>query len=142
MKRNIVVLSLLTLLFSVAQIDGEENEPDKSETKKISFWMKKKLELSQEILHGLAEADYDGIDKSAHTMQTLNRIEGWVRRHDSKQYRQQLGVFKQATEDLIEHAEDENLEGATLAFTKMTFSCVACHQHLREPHRNESKAEK
>jgi len=141
-KRIIVVLSLFTMLFACTLIQGEESEPEKEQTKDVSFWMKKKLELSQEILHGLAEADYDKIDKSAQTMQTLSRIEGWVRRHDSKPYREQLRVFQQATEDLIKHAEDENLDGATISFAQLTFSCVACHKHLREPHRNEAKAEK
>ncbi|MFO0820084.1 MAG: hypothetical protein U1A77_19195 [Pirellulales bacterium] len=96
-----------------------------------TIWMKKKLDYAQQILGGIAEADYDRIAKNASSMKALSRIEGFVRGR-TPGYRTQLQIFQDATEELLRQAEKENVDGASLAFTQLTISCVNCHKQLRE----------
>ena len=44
----------------------------------------------------------------------------------------QLVGRRYSVDELIRHSNEKNLDGATLAFTQMTLSCVNCHQQLRE----------
>jgi hypothetical protein len=44
-----------------------------------SFWMKKKLEYSQNILGGIANADFDKIVENAEAMRGLSKVEGFIR---------------------------------------------------------------
>jgi len=96
-----------------------------------TIWMKKKLDYAQQILGGIAEADYDRIAKNAASMKALGRIEGFVRGR-TPGYRTQLQIFQDATDELLRQAEKENVDGAALAFTQLTISCVNCHKQLRE----------
>lgn len=95
-----------------------------------SVWMKKKLEYSQAILRGLALGDFELIGTNAAQMRLLNKVEGFVRRRNP-QYRQQVRVFEDVCDELVEQANEENLAGVTLAFHQLTVNCVRCHQALR-----------
>lgn len=99
--------------------------------KPVSFWMDKKLEYSQHILSGLALEDFEKIGRTAQAMQRLGKIETFVRRHDTEAYRTQFRVFQFANEELIRLAAEKNIDGAALAFTQLTLSCVNCHKQLR-----------
>jgi cytochrome c556 len=126
MKRWILVLSLLPLFVLGGRADAQD--PPREDA---SYWMKRKLELSQDVLEGLALADYEKIGDSARTMQRLNAIENFVRGRNEA-YRAQLEIFRYANESLIKNADKQNLDGAALAFNQMTLSCVNCHKQLRE----------
>ncbi|MFO0903081.1 MAG: hypothetical protein U0939_08790 [Pirellulales bacterium] len=104
--------------------DAEEGAPH-------TVWMRKKLDYTQEILAGIAVADYDRIAKNASSMRALSRIEGFVRGR-TPGYRGQLQIFEEATDELLRQAEKENVDGAALAFTQLTISCVNCHKQLRQ----------
>ena len=107
-------------------------DPSKAEpTGEASVWMRKKLDYSQQILEGIAEADFERIATNAQAMRALGKVEGFVRGR-TPGYRSQLQIFQDATEQLIKHAEKDNVDGAALAFTQLTISCVNCHKHLRE----------
>ena len=49
----------------------------------------------------------------------------------SDEYKYQALAFKKATENLLAKAKAKNIDGATLAYSDMTRSCVGCHQSLR-----------
>lgn len=104
---------------------------DNPDGKPASFWMVKKLALSQSILAALALGDAEAIAQHAKAMDTLSRIEGWARRKDSKKYRAELEWFRTVNADLIQQAEQKDFDGAALALTQVTLSCVKCHRHLR-----------
>jgi hypothetical protein len=101
------------------------------EEQKASFWMKKKLEYTGQILAGLTSEDYEQVAKSARTMNTLGYLEKWVRA-GSPEYRQQLRIFQSANRQLIEMADEENLDGAAIAYVQLTLSCVNCHKVVRD----------
>lgn len=105
-----------------------EDQPKKDEP---SIWMKQKLVYSQRILNGLATEDFDLIAENATAMKGLSRIEAFVR-GKTEGYRTHLKTFEFATNELIRNSEQQNLDGATLAFTQMTISCVNCHKVIRD----------
>ena len=126
MRRSSVLGVLCIVLLPLAL--GAEDPKDEPEP---SVWMKQKLKYSQEILNGLALEDYDLIEKSALSMKGLSRIEAFVRQKPEG-YRTQLKTFEFSVSELARNAEDKNIDGATLAFTQMTISCVNCHKELRK----------
>ncbi len=101
---------------------------------KASFWMQKKLQYSTAILAGLTSEDFEQIAKNAHSMNALGHLEKWVRA-GSSDYGSQLKIFEFANKQLIEMANDENLDGAAIAFVQLTLSCVNCHKVVRGPPR-------
>jgi soluble cytochrome b562 len=115
-------------LFTVQTCCGQE--PSANKVDEESIWMKKKLEYSRHILEGLATADFDKIASNAQAMQSLNKIENFIRGR-TPGYRHQLQIFQSATAEILKQAEQENVEGAALAFTQLTTSCVNCHKQLR-----------
>ena len=108
---------------------GDEQAGASSE-QPISFWMKKKLEYSQNILAGITNADFDKIVVNAEAMRNLSKVEGFVRRQ-TPGYRTQLQIFEESADEIIRQGKKDNVDGAALAFTQLTISCVNCHKHLR-----------
>ena len=119
------------VLLAVDEETDKKKQPQNKQQYE-SVWMKRKLEMSHKIMEGLARGDLETVSSSARTMRALSKIEGWARRSDTREYRRQLKFFDGANSEVIKQAESDNLNGATLAFTQMTISCVACHQHLRD----------
>jgi hypothetical protein len=111
----------------VAPSDPAEKQPSES----MSFWMKKKLDFSKNVLEGIALGDFDKVVQNAQTLRSLSKIEAFVRR-DTPGYRQQVVQFEHSLDELIRTGRKENVEGATLAFHQLTVSCVQCHRQLRE----------
>jgi len=129
MKRILLAAALIGVAVTGAsRAIGQEEDKEHP----ISYWMQKKLEYSQQILNGLATEDFAQIRKNAAAMKRLSRIEGFVRRTDTQSYRTQLHIFDFANNELIQAAEDKNVEGAALAFTQLTLSCVNCHKVIRQ----------
>lgn len=123
---GVSVLLVVVCMQSVARAEAEEQGPQKA-----SFWMKQKLQRSQNILAGLTSGDFEKIAANAESMSVLNHLEGFVRR-DNPGYKTQVTFFQFANDELIRAAHKKNLERATLAYTQLTISCVNCHKQLRE----------
>ena len=52
----------------------------------------------------------------------------------------QLQIFQNANQQMIRMADDENLDGAALAYVQLTLSCVNCHKIVRD-HAHKAPAE-
>lgn len=129
MRQTLILgLCILAASFAVVTVPGQETKEQPE-----SFWMNKKLEYSKHILEGITTENFEAIRESAGAMRRLSALEGFVRRKDTKAYRAQLAIFEFATDELMRHAEDKDVDGAALAFTQLTLSCVNCHKQLRLP---------
>lgn len=102
----------------------------------VSFWMKKKLAYSEQILAGLANEDFAAISKTARSMSALSAMEKWAR-GSVPEYQAQLTNFQSATQQLVRASDRENLDGAALAYVQLTLSCVQCHKVVRETLRSQ-----
>lgn len=111
-----------------------------AERAESNYWMTKKMEYSQNILRGLAKADFAAIEKSARSMNELTEIEKWLRGNTSE-YKRHLASFQAANKELIETAKDKNIDGATLAYMQLTMSCVQCHKLVRDSDKESAKPE-
>ena len=92
--------------------------------------MKQKLAFSQKVFAGLTEGNLVKAKEAAQAMKLLNKLELFARRK-SPAYRRQLRMFEFANDEIVEGAENNNLERATLAYTQLSISCISCHRQLR-----------
>lgn len=138
MKNRSILGGLIVGLFCCVEMGGAEDKSEKKppEAAHPSIWMKKKLDYSQAILGGIVTGDFDKIVENARAMKGLGKIEAFVR-NGTPGYGVQLHIFNEANDELIRQAEKDNVEGAALAFTSLTISCVNCHKQLREHQRVE-----
>jgi hypothetical protein len=93
--------------------------------------MHAKQQATHNILTGLTEGNFDKIRKNAEAMSLLDYLEGYARA-DVPGYKRQLSTFDSANRELIRQAREKNIEGATLAYTQLTISCIRCHQIVRD----------
>ncbi|MEO9594374.1 hypothetical protein [Rhodopirellula bahusiensis] len=112
-------------------VTADEVIPKETSEKPLDFWMQKKLDYSTDILRGLSMGDFDLIESNARQMRLLNKIEGFVRGRNAE-YRTQVHTFERVTDEVVRQAKKKNIDGVTLAYHQLTFSCVRCHQSLRE----------
>ena len=113
------LLVLMVVTSSVAQQKGSKDE-----------FMQKKLEQSQRILEGLTTDNFELIAANAKAMSTLTALEKWLGA-DTPEYQAQLKMFQLANQELVRNAEEQNLDGAALAYVQLTLTCVNCHKQLR-----------
>jgi soluble cytochrome b562 len=131
MSRVVVIVAFLALVHGVDSIDALEPKPEKAEP---SVWMRHKLDRSKDILEGLAQGDFDKIAKAAQALKVLSKVEAFAR-GDVSGYRRHLENFEDAVDEISNQANNDNLEGATLAFQQLTTSCVKCHAQIRKAKR-------
>ncbi|MBI3463229.1 MAG: hypothetical protein HY000_09245 [Planctomycetes bacterium] len=125
MKNSLVAAALAVTLVTAADVSAQN--PQATERNVI---MRRKLEHSQKILEGLAIEDFEMVRQNAKVMNTFSQLEKWYHA-DDRQYRAQLNIFLYANDEIARMAEAKNLEGASLAYTQLTLSCVNCHKHIR-----------
>ncbi len=116
-----VVLSLGVAAYSLAQDAG---------TDKTKAIMHAKLDHSKALLKGLATEDFDSLAKHADALSLLSLEADW-NVIQTAEYRRLSGDFRRSTKSLSEAAEENNLDGATLAYVGVTMKCVECHKYVR-----------
>ena len=92
--------------------------------------MRAKLAMVQKIVEGISTEDFDMVEAGATELVTLAESAAWKSSRDPY-YRHYSGNFEQAARGLIDAAKRESVEKSTFAYVHVTFSCTACHQHVR-----------
>jgi len=93
-------------------------------------FMRDKLELSQRVLEGLATEDYNLIIAKSTKLSAMTQEADW-RTFENPDFERFSADFRRHVEAVRKAAENKNLDGATLAYVKMTMSCVECHRAVR-----------
>jgi hypothetical protein len=93
--------------------------------------MRRKLQHSQKVLEGVALADFDKIAKHAEELTLISKRASF-RVYKTPLYELYSNEFRATAEELIKHAEKENLDAAALSYVELTLTCVKCHKHVRE----------
>jgi hypothetical protein len=131
MKTTLIVLVTFATIGIGSSLCAQDKGAKKPTQKEASVWMQMKLGLTQGILKGLTESDFDKIAGNAAAMNILDYFEAWSR-SDIPEYKRQLSYFDFANRELGRQAAAKNIEGATLAYNQLTVSCVTCHKIVRD----------
>ena len=126
MKTKFLLLTVVLALaagLSVALAQTKRNRAAKE-------FMRDKLELSQRVLEGLATEDYDLIIAKGTRLSAMSKEADW-RVFENPDYDQQSVTFRRHVNSLVKAAKDKNLDAATLAYVRVTMSCVDCHKLVR-----------
>jgi len=118
-----VILLAVGAGLSVALAQSKRNRATKE-------FMRDKLELSQRVLEGIATEDYDLIIAKGAKLSAMSRDSSW-QMFENPDYDQQSAIFRRHVNSLVKAAKDKNLDAATLAYVRMTMSCVDCHKLVR-----------
>jgi hypothetical protein len=116
------VACLATLIATLAA------QPQKySPTKEF---MLQKLEHSKRVLEGITMEDFALVAKHARTLRAMSLEASW-RTFENPDYLRHTESFRRTVDALAAAADEQNLDGATLCFVKVTMSCVDCHKFVR-----------
>lgn len=119
----VVVAGLLAvgLAFSTAQ---------NKKSRATKEFMRDKLELTQGVLEGLAVENFDLIVSRSQRLSAMSQQVDW-KVFENPDYEQQSIAFRRNVDALTKAAKNKNLDGATLAYVRVTMSCVECHKYVR-----------
>jgi len=100
-------------------------------------FMRQKLEFSKLVLEGITLENYDMIAKNARALRLLSMASLWEvpTIPNAEDYVTYTGEFQRLCDDLSKNAKAKNIDGATLAYLRLTMSCVNCHKYVRTPTR-------
>ena len=93
-----------------------------------------KLDYSKKILEGLVTEDFDSIVDGAGKLKRLSMAAEWEvpTIPNVQEYLPFTTDFQRIADDMQKYARAKNLDGATLAYTRMTINCVECHKYVRD----------
>lgn len=93
--------------------------------------MKAKRERAHAVLDALTAGDSDALRRNAEILALIAEMRVFVTGYKTEEYQFQAKAFKHAADDLLTAAKAKNLDGAALAYSDMTRTCVKCHAHFR-----------
>jgi hypothetical protein len=128
MGKAAFVIGLLTIVLGALSTRGAGPADEKRRV-----FMRQKLEFSKKVLEGLTLEDYDAITKGAHALKRLSMASEWEvpTIPNVPDYIAFTNEFQRLTDDLSEKAKAKNIDGATLAYLRLTMNCVNCHKYVR-----------
>lgn len=124
------ILALVSLPFVPALSTGRAGQQEKQNR---SEFMRRKLEFSKNVLEGLALEQYPMIEKNAKALKVLSQAAEWEvpMIPNATDYVALTSEFQRNTDELVKAAKQGNIDGATLAYVKLTMNCVQCHKYVR-----------
>jgi hypothetical protein len=117
----------LTVAALAAQ-EGAKRPPTRAE------FMRMKLEYSKRVLEGLTLEDYSTISKNAKALKRLSEAAEWEvpTIPNVGDYLIFTTEFQRLADEMDRKAKDKNIDGATLAYLRLTMNCVTCHKYVRQ----------
>ena len=124
------ILALASLPFVSALSTGRASQ---QKNQNRSEFMRRKLEFSKNVLEGLALEQYPMIEKNAKALKVMSQAAEWEvpMIPNATDYVALTSEFQRYTDDLVKAAKQGNIDGATLAYVKLTMNCVQCHKYVR-----------
>jgi hypothetical protein len=122
-KLAVIVIGVLAIGLSLSLAQSKRSRAAKE-------FMRDKLELSQKVLEGVATEDWDLVIGKGTRLSAMTQEADW-RVFENPNYDAQSKAFKQHVDSLVKAARKKDLDAATLAYVRMTISCVDCHKAVR-----------
>lgn len=110
----------------------EDGSADKKEEpgKALSRFMRQKLQASNLILEGLCTEDLEMVSEGSKTLMKMSHEERW-RVSNDVMYRRYSTEFVHSVEELQKEAEDNDMDGTSMAWVNVTMKCLKCHEWVR-----------
>ncbi len=122
-----VVLALSAVFLLRSEAAGKVAKPA---DKPIDQFMRQKLTDSEKVLEGLVTEDFAQIQKAAAEMHTLSQAEQW-QVFNTPTYDLYSREFEKGCDQLETAAKEKNIDRASLAWIRVTMTCLSCHKHVR-----------
>ena len=126
MKRLLIVASLALLVVASLGL-----QPSRGQSPGTKAFMRLKLIHAQTVLEGLATEDFSQIAKGSEAMILLSHESNW-KAFQTLEYNEHSADFRKIAGALVKHANEKNLDAATLDYVLLTTNCVQCHKYVRE----------
>jgi cytochrome c556 len=120
----------ITLLVVVALIAAGLALGQTKRNRAAKEFMREKLGHSQRVLEGIVTEDFDVIIAKGALLSAMTREADW-RLFENPEYDEQSRLFRRHVEAIVKAARNKDADAATLAYVRMTMSCVDCHKLVR-----------
>ena len=132
-KRHALAVAALAVVagLALAAADSLAQVASPPEPDKVAVFMRAKLAHADNVLEGLAVADYEMIERAAQELSLASLDSNW-QVLQTEDYARQSAEFRRSCDALRKAAQDKNLDGATLAWVEVTLKCVQCHKYVRD----------
>ena len=120
------VLVFCTILVGALAVSGRGQDG-----KGLRQFMRQKLDHSHRLLEGLTREDYTMVAKNATALKELSEDAQW-RVSPNINYLRMSNEFQDLAAETATKAKERNLDGATLAYLKLTMKCIECHKLVRD----------
>ena len=124
-KKSICTGAILLLFQCTAVVQAQPQTP--LTTKEF---MREKLEQSQKLLAALATEDYFTLEKVSQRLSEMTRDANW-QAFQNPDYSAFSASFRGQANALTKAAKERNIDASTLAYVRVTMSCVDCHKWVR-----------
>ncbi len=104
----------------------KKDDPDPT----LKKFMRQKLHASNQILEGLCTEDLQMVAEGSQTLMKMSGEEKWRVSNDIM-YRRYSTEFMHAVEELQKEAEDNDMNGTSMAWVNVTMKCLKCHEWVR-----------
>ena len=133
MKDSASYQLVILALFVASVLALDSHGQDAPKPNKRAEFMGLKLHNSKKILEGLVTENFDFIEDGAGKLKRLSMAAEWEvpTIPNVQEYLPFTTDFQRIADDLQKAARAKNLDGATLAYTRMTINCVDCHKYVR-----------
>jgi hypothetical protein len=114
---------------------GAGKAPDQKATKELTsnqVLMRDKLVQMNRILEGLTLDQFDQVAAAGERLWMISKATGWHISDPTPRYELLAKNFQEMSGDLQRHAQERNVEAATLDLVRLNLMCAQCHQHMRE----------
>lgn len=129
-RNTVIALGGIALAMAAALMAASAQEPRPHSR---AEFMRMKLDYSKKILEGLTLEDYTAITKSAQALKKLSQAAEWEvpTIPNAGEYVVFTTEFQRLCDELAAKSKDRNIDGATLAYLRLTMNCVNCHKYVR-----------
>ena len=124
-RQWLAFLALVAAVSGAAAWEGKRKAPEQG-----NAFMRLKLKNAETVLAGIALKDFERIESGADALVRLSKKTEF-QMGSIPGYDQLNTNFRHTAEELVKHAKNKNLDGATLAYIQLTRNCVDCHKELR-----------
>lgn len=104
----------------------KKDDPDPA----LRKFMRQKLRASNQILEGLCTEDLQMVSEGSDILMKMSGEERWRVSNDIM-YRRYSTEFINAVEELQKEADDDDMNGTSLAWVNVTMKCLKCHEWVR-----------